>query len=387
MTLPVPPQTPALVIDRAALDRNLRAMQSACDAKRARLRPHGKMHKCSALARLQIKAGAVGLCCQTVGEAEAFARAGITDLLVSAPTPAWGPERIAALAQETGASIAVVCDSASQVDRLAAAARDSGVALGGLVDVNIGMHRAGCTTEEAPKLAARIVAADGLRYDGIQAYFGHLQHLPESRAIANGVANDILKALVVELTTEGLAPPQVTGGGTGTYQLDLEAGVFTELQCGSYALMDAEYRDCGAPHGEWAFEPALFIAATVVSAKHKSHVTIDAGLKATSADVSPRVVGGAPDGSLWRSMGDEHGAIAHPAMLDRLADGADIAALDANLNIAWPDDAPREGDTLWLIPGHIDPTVNLYDAFYVTRDDDGGLDRWPIDARRTSESS
>ena len=383
MNLPSPPQTPALIIDRIALLHNLRTMQAACDAKHIRLRPHGKMHKCSVLAKLQVEQGAVGLCCQTVGEAEAFARAGIADLLVSAPMPAWGPERIAALSKETGANILAVCDSASQIDRLAAAAKSAGVTLGALVDVNIGMHRVGCAVEEASELAARIAVADGLRYCGIQAYFGHLQHLSKGRAAANAVGTDALKALVVELTTEGLAPPVVTGGGTGTYDLDLETGVFTELQCGSYALMDAEYRDCGAAHGEWAFEQALFIAATVVSAKHKSHVTIDVGLKATSMDVNPRVYAGAPEGSIWRSMGDEHGAIAHPAFLERMSEGADIAALDADPEVVWPDDAPREGDTVWLTPGHCDPTINLYDAFYLTRED-GGLDRWPIDARRVS---
>jgi 3-hydroxy-D-aspartate aldolase len=383
MTLAVPPQTPALVIDREALMHNLQTMQAACDAKGVRLRPHGKMHKCSALAKLQMEAGAVGLCCQTVGEAEAFARSGINDLLVSAPLPAWGPERIAALAKDTGAKISAVCDSASQIDRLAAAARSAGVSIGALVDVNIGMHRVGCKPEGAPALAARIAAAEGLCYEGVQAYFGHLQHLAEGRALANATGTDILKSLVVELTTEGLAPEVITGGGTGTYALDLAAGVFTELQCGSYALMDAEYADCGAPEGEWPLRPALFIAATVVSAKHKSHVTIDVGLKATSIDVAPKVAGGAPEGSLWRSMGDEHGAIAHLALLERLAGGADITALDADPDIAWPADAPKEGDIVWLIPGHCDPTINLYDAFYVTRED-GGLDRWPIDARRIS---
>lgn len=381
--LPVPPQTPALVIDRAALMRNLAAMQAACDAKGVRLRAHGKMHKCSTLGKLQVAQGAVGLCCQTVGEAEAYARAGIRDLLVSAPMPSWGPERIATLVKSTGATLSAVCDSAKQIDGLAAAAREVGVEIGALVDVNIGMHRVGCSVEEAPELAAKIVATEGLRYGGIQAYFGHLQHLADGRATANSAGTATLKALIETLSAQDLTPPVVTGGGTGTYRLDLETGVFTELQCGSYALMDAEYLDCGAPDGDWPFEPALFIAASVVSAKHKSHVAVDVGLKASSFDVPPRVVGGAAPGSLWRSMGDEHGAIAHPAFFAALGGGADVAAIDADDALAWPPDAPKEGDTVWLIPGHCDPTINLYDAFFVTRED-GGLDRWPIDARRVS---
>lgn len=381
--LPAPPQTPALVIDRSVLLRNLRIMQDACDAKGVRLRPHGKMHKCSTIAKLQLEAGAVGLCCQTVGEAEAFARAGIADLLVSAPVPVWGAHRLAALASATRAQIAIVCDSNAQIFRLQQAARDAGVTLSALVDVNVGMHRVGCTPEEAPELARQIEAAENLLYGGVQAYFGNLQHLKEGRAAANAAATEVLKALVKKLTDGGLAPPVVTGGGSGTYALDLAAGVFTELQCGSYALMDAEYTECGAPEGDWPFEAALYIAATVVSAKHKSHVTVDVGLKAVSADVTPRVIAGAAPGSIWRAMGDEHGAIVHPDLLPRLAAGEDVAALDADTDVAWPEDVPREGDIVWLQPGHCDPTINLYDAFYVT-DDNGSLERWPIDARRVS---
>lgn len=380
---PAPPQTPALVIDRKALDANLATMQAACDARGVRLRPHGKMHKCTTIGRMQIAAGAVGLCCQTVGEAEVFARGGIGDLLVSAPLPGWGAARIAALARETGAHIACVCDSATQVDRLAAAARDAAITMAALVDVNIGMHRVGCSPDAAPDLAERIAASEGLRYAGVQAYFGHLQHLAEGRSEANAAGTATLRALVADLTRRGFAPPQVTGGGSGTYALDLAAGVFTELQCGSYAVMDAEYLDCGGPAGEWPFRPALFIAGTVVSTQHKSHVTIDVGLKATSSDVAPRIVAGAAAGSIWRSMGDEHGAIAHPATLPRLAAGEIVEAIDADPTLPWPADAPREGDIVWLLPGHCDPTINLYDAFYASCGD-GGYERWPIDARRVS---
>ena len=232
-------------------------------------------------------------------------------------------------------------------------------------------------------MAARITATPGLNYGGVQAYFGNLQHLATGRAEANAAASATLRTLVAELADQGLAPPVVTGGGTGTFQFDLEAGIFTELQCGSYALMDVEYLDCGGPGADWPFAPALFIAASVVSAKHKGHVTVDVGLKASSADMSPRVVGGAAPGSLWRSMGDEHGAIVHPAFFAALSSGTDSAAIDADPALSWQPDAPGEGDIVWMLPGHVDPTINLYDAFYVTRED-GALDRWPIDARRVS---
>lgn len=341
------------------------------------------MHKCSAVAKLQIDHGAVGLCCQTIGEAEAFARAGIADLLVSAPVPPWGAVRLAALSRETGAVLAAVCDSAVQVDRLAAAARAEQVILGALVDIDIAMHRTGCAPDDAAALAARIAAADGLSYRGVQAYFGNIQHQAEGRAEAHARRTAILETLVAQLSAAGLAPPVVTGGGTGTYALYLAGGVFTELQCGSYALMDAEYLDCGGPSGTWPFEPALYIAASVVSARHKSHVAVDVGMKASSADVPPKIVAGAAAGSIWRSMGDEHGAVVHPAFFEQLAAGTEVATIDADPVVAVPDDAPREGDIVWLIPGHCDPTINLYDAFYVT-DGAGGFDRWAIDARRTS---
>ncbi|WP_297512706.1 DSD1 family PLP-dependent enzyme [uncultured Caulobacter sp.] len=386
------PQTPLLVVDRAALERNLDRMQALCDAAGVRLRAHGKMHKCSALARLQIARGAVGLCCQTVGEAEAYAAAGIDDLLVTAPIPPWGAPRLAALAK-TGARIGVVADDEGQIDRLSDAAVAAGVTLDLVVDLDLGTHRAGCYPKDALSLARAADAAPGLRFAGLQAYLGHLQHMDDLalRRSADEAAFATLKGLVAELTAAGLPPSVVTGGGTGTHAYDLASGVYTELQAGSYAIMDVEYDACGGPDGPWGFEPALFVAATVVSARHKSHVTCDAGFKAVSMDGPPaRVVAGAAEGSLWRPMGDEHGMIAHPAMLDVLkAAGRDrlgfahaVDRADADPALAFPADAPKVGDLVWLQPGHCDPTINLYDALHVW--DGKRLERWAVDARRVS---
>jgi 3-hydroxy-D-aspartate aldolase len=368
-----PRQTPALVIRRAALTANLAAMQGACDTAGVRLRAHGKMHKCSALGRLQVADGAVGLCCQTVGEAEAYAAAGIADLLVTAPVPPWGWARLAALPGR----IAAVVDSPEQVARAA----DSGLAL--FVDINLGQHRAGVAPDAALELAQVIAATPGVFFGGIQAYCGHLQHVADraARRTAHAATTARLAAVVADFVAAGLAPPQVTGGGTGTYALDLAAGVFTEIQAGSYALMDVDYTLAGAPEDEWAFAPALFVAATVVSAQHAALVTCDAGLKALYTDgPAPRVVAGAAPGSRWRSMGDEHGAIIHPDFIERLRSET-IDAIDATATI--PPDAPTEGALVWLQPGHVDPTVALHDAFFVA-DEDGRLERWPIDARRLS---
>lgn len=391
------PQTPLLVVDRAALDRNLDRMQTLCDAAGVRLRAHGKTHKCSTLGRLIVERGAAGLCCQTVGEAEAYVAGGIKDVLVTAPVPPWGARRLAALARtglSNGIRIGVVADDEGQVDQLSDAAVAAGVTLDLVVDLDLGTHRAGAYPREAPALARAADAAPGLRFAGIQAYLGHLQHLDDGalRQSANEAAFAALKAVIAELTAAGLPPPVVTGGGTGTHAFDLASGVFTELQAGSYAVMDVEYDACGAPGGgDWPFEPALFVAASVVSARHKSHVVVDAGFKAVSMDGPPaRVVAGAAPGSLWRPMGDEHGMIAHPAAFDLLkAAGRDplgfdkaVIAADADPARAWPADAPKVGDIVWLQPGHCDPTINLYDALHVW--DGERLERWAVDGRRVS---
>ncbi len=375
-----PPQTPALVIRRAALIANLAALQGACDAAGVRLRTHGKMHKCSTLGRLQVAGGAVGLCCQTVGEAEVYVAGGIGDVLVTAPVPAWGWPRLAALAGR--ARVAAVVDSAAQV----AAAAGSGLAL--YVDIDLGQHRAGVAPEAALALAHGIAATPGVRFGGIQAYCGHIQHIADiaPRRDAHAAASARLAAVVADFVAAGIAPPVVTGGGTGTSALDLSGGVYTEIQAGSYALMDVEYGACDGPDGDWPFQPALFVAATVVSARHRAFVTSDAGLKAVHSDgPPPRVVAGAAPGSRWRSFGDEHGGILHPAFLDRLRNAASqVAEVDAiDAEGMMPDDAPAEGALVWLQPGHVDPTVALHDAYWVA-DEAGNLERWPIDARRMS---
>jgi len=391
------PQTPLLVVDRAALLRNIDRMQALCDDAGVNLRAHGKTHKCATLGRLIIEHGAIGLCCQTVGEAEAFVAGGIKDVLVTAPAPPWGAARLAALARTgaaNGVKIGAVADDEDQIDRLSDAAVAAGVILDLVVDLDLGTHRTGAYPHEALTLARAADASPGLRFAGIQAYLGHLQHMDDSalRKSADEAAFATLKAVVAELTAAGLAPPVVTGGGTGTHAFDLASGVFTELQAGSYAVMDVEYDACGAPGGgDWPFEPALFVAATVVSARHKSHVVCDAGFKAMSMDGPPaRVVAGAAPGSLWRPMGDEHGLIAHPATLDVLkAAGRDplgfdkaVAAADADPSRETPADAPKVGDLVWLQPGHCDPTINLYDALHVW--DGERLERWAVDGRRVS---
>ena len=392
-----PVQTPTLVLYRPALERNLARMQQACASAGVRLRAHGKTHKCSTLARRQVALGAVGVCAQTVGEAEAFVAAGIADVLVTSPSPPWGGAGLAALAGE-GRRISAVADDAGQIARLSQAATAAGVQLELVVDIDLGQHRSGAAPDQVGELVRLSSSSPGLRWRGVQAYLGHLQHLsdPALRRQANTVARERLGALLATLRAEGLAPEIVTGGGTGTYTDDLQGGVFTELQAGSYAVMDVEYGDCGAPDGGgWAFEPAMAIAATVVSARHKTHVVVDAGLKSVSVDGPPaRVLSGAPPGGVWRPMGDEHGAIftaeAMPLLRqagrDPLAFQEAIDKADQDGSTPWPADAPVVGNIVWLQPGHCDPTINLYDAFVVL-DEDGSTETWPIDARRRTPPS
>ena len=387
----VPPQTPLLVVRRSALDHNIATMQGRCNTGGVRLRAHGKTHKCSSLGRLQVAGGAVGLCAQTVGEAEAFVAGAIRDVLVTAPHAPWAAPRLAALAKP-GARVGAVVDHADQIEGLGAAAREAGVVLDCVIDIDPGTHRAGVHPSRAVDLARLAAATDGLRYAGLQAYAGHLQHLSDvvARRVADEGVIRLVAGVVEALTAAGLAPPVVTGGGTGTHAWDIASGVFSEIQAGSYALMDVEYEACGGPDGGWPFEQALFVVASVVSANHKSHVTVDAGFKALSVDGPPaRVAHGAAAGSLWRPMGDEHGMILHPSGVPALRGGDFIGAvdaLDADSAAPWPADAPRGGDLVWLQPGHCDPTINLYDALHVVGED-GSFERWPVDARRVSRGT
>lgn len=383
------PTTPVLVIVRSTLDRNLDLMQGRCNAAGVGLRAHGKMHKCSTLARLQMAKGAVGICAQTIGEAEAFAAGGISNLLLTSPVSLKDAGRVAALARWT--RLAAVVDDYSLVNALAVAAQAAESVLDLLVDVDLGQHRTGVTPAEVGPLAQAILDTAATRFTGIQGYLGHLQHIEDARLriTANRSALAVLSTVVDELKAAGIAPRIVTGGGTGTHTSDLASGVFTEIQAGSYALMDTEYGGCEAPDdSQWPFAPALFLASSVVSARHRTHVTIDAGVKALSTDGAvARVVAGAAEGSVWYGMGDEHGAIVHPLAMDIFKAGAhgplalQTAIDSANSKFNPLAGAPTLGDTVWLQPGHCDPTINLHDAFLVL-EPDGSWSRWPIDARR-----
>jgi 3-hydroxy-D-aspartate aldolase len=355
--------TPALVIDRSALDRNIAAMAAHARATGVALRPHVKTHKSVAIARRQIAAGALGVSCVTLGEAEVMVRAGIAGVhITSPPVTAAKIARLAALACAPHQGLSVVVDHAANVAALSAALHGAPSPLPVLVDVDAGQGRTGCTFDAAPTLARAVQAAPGLRFAGIQAYAGHLQHVPsraERRERSLRLA-DRLRHLLQELARNGLASSVVTGGGTGTFDLDPEARVFTELQVGSYVFMDVEYvRALADGRNAPPFETSLFVATAVVSVNQPAYVVTDAGLKSFATDgPTPEPARGAPPGSRYEFFGDEHGKLFVPPGAPR----------------------PALGSVIECVTPHCDPTVNLHDVFHVV-DGDTLVELWPVDAR------
>jgi D-serine deaminase-like pyridoxal phosphate-dependent protein len=369
--MPAPPfpradaPTPALMLDRAALDRNIAKMAAFAAGRGVALRPHAKTHKSADIGRRQIAAGAVGLCCAKLGEAEALAAAGLSGLHLTSPVVAAGAiSRLTALnGQSEGLS--VVVDHPENVRHLNAASAGAARPLTVLIDVDPGNRRTGVASAGAAvALAEEIAGCDALLLGGVQFYCGSQQHIQsfEERRTAVVERTEYLSAVLEALRSAGFAIPVVTGGGTGTFMIDAALGVLTELQVGSYIFLDREYGDCELAGGEDpAFEPSLFVDATVISANADGRVTVDAGLKALSPDAGPPEVAGAlaPDAH-YLFMGDEHGAI---------------------LSAEGP--LPELGERVALLPGHCDPTVNLYD-FYHVRDGDMVVEIWPVTARGRS---
>lgn len=354
--------TPALLLDLDAFERNLDRMQAAADAAGVALRPHAKAHKCPAVAQTQLARGAVGVCCQKASEALPFLRAGVRDVHVSNELAT--PDKARVLARwARHARLSVCVDAAAQVQALAEATREAGTALGVLVEIDIGQGRCGVAgAEDVLRLLERLAAHPQLEFRGLQAYQGGLQHLrghAERRGQALRAAGRAA-AVVAALRAEGVRCATVTGGGTGSVEFDLDSGVYTELQPGSYAFMDRDYAD-NEPGARLRFEHALFVATRVMSTAAGTHAVVDAGLKSMSLESGlPRAW---PPGTAWRyaQANDEHG----------LVEAAGAAAL------------PALGELLCLVPGHCDPTFNLHDEVVAYRGDTVEA-LWPIAARGCS---
>jgi 3-hydroxy-D-aspartate aldolase len=356
-------QTPCLILDLDALERNIKKMGDYARAHGMRHRVHGKMHKSVDVAKLQESlGGAVGVCCQKVSEAEVFARGGIKDVLVS--NQVRHPAKIDRLARipKLGARAICCVDDIANIADLSAAAVKHGTQIECLVEIDCGAGRCGVTTTPAVvEIAKAIDAAPGLKFAGLQAYQGAMQHMDsyEDRKAKIALAVAQVKDAVDTLKAEGLECDIVGGGGTGSYYFESTSGVYNELQCGSYAFMDADYGRIldkdgkRIDQGEW--ENALFILTSVMSHAKADKAIVDAGLKAQSVDSGLPVIFGRDDVK-YVKCSDEHGVVADPE-----------GVLKVN-------------DKLRLVPGHCDPTCNVHDWYVGVR---GGKVEtlWPVSAR------
>ena len=350
--------TPALVLDLDAFERNLHRMADAIQGHPVRLRPHGKSHKCPEIALRQVALGAVGICCQKVSEAAVFVEAGIRDVLVTNQVVGSAKlRRLAGLAHR--ARIGVLVDDPLQVQALAEAARAQSASIDVYVEVDVGGGRCGVAPgPAAAQLARQIADLPPLRFAGLQCYHGPAQHrrTPDERARAIGAAVEAAAMSRRLIEADGLQVERITGAGTGSFLIERDSGVFNEIQAGSYIFMDRDYADNQRGPDDLAFEHALFVRSAVLSRTEPTRAVIDAGLKASSIDSGMPVVWQRSELRFVKAA-DDHGVL-------EVAAGAHLAL----------------GDVVMLVPGHCDPTVNLYDEIVCIR---GGYVEalWPVAAR------
>jgi D-serine deaminase-like pyridoxal phosphate-dependent protein len=346
--------TPALLLDADALEANVQLMANFFANRHSKLRPHFKSHKCTTIARMQMKAGAIGITCAKLGEAEVVADAGIRNILVA--NQIVGPLKIRRLIELCRrADPMVVVDSADNVKMLSEHASAAGVQIGVLVEVNVGMSRCGVAAgQPALDLARLVVASPGLRFEGLHGYEGHCVDLRDD---AERVAQtrQSLKLIVDTrrlIERSGLEVHIVTGGGTGTYMINGDCEGVDEVQAGSYAAMDWWYTDIRPE-----FKQALSILATVVSRPSPDLIVIDVGRKGVGAEWGPPRVKNLPGSEVVSYSSEEHMKISVPR----------------DLTI-------RVGDRIEIVPSHGCTTSNLYPEFIVHRK--GAVtDKWPIEGR------
>lgn len=358
--------TPALLLDLDAFEANVAAMSRHCRGHRLALRPHGKTHKCPTIANALIRAGAVGACAAKISEAEVFAAHGVSGLLVT--TPVVGKhkiERAVALARKHGDTL-FLADHPANVHDLDAAAGAAGVILNVVIDLHVGRKGGVRPGEPALELAHLVTLLKNLRLTGLQAYAGYASHT-EGYDRRRAASEEALTPAVETqrlLTRHGIECPLLTGGSTGTYDIDAAIDGVTELQPGSYIFMDLDYQNIGGRDGGpyRDFRTALTVLTTVVSKPTTSLAVIDGGTKAFSTDrpLVPQAKG--IDGILYSWGGDEHGKL-------------DLRRASAPVEL---------GDRLEFVVPHCDPTVNLYDRLLCLRGD--AVEAiWPIAARGKSQ--
>ncbi len=346
--------TPCMVVDAAAASRNIQRCAAFFAGQRAALRPHFKAHKCTTLMRQQLAAGGcAGVACQTSWEALVLARAGFGDVLIANQVvDAAALGELAEAAAMTALTVAV--DHESQVDLLAETASRHRVPIGVLIELDVGAGRCGLPLGDAGliPLAEQVARHDRLSFRGLQAYEGHavLRDSHEVRATLVQQAAFCVRQEQARLAAAGFDCEIISGGGTGTYDLAAQSGALTEVQAGSYVLMDGRYDTLGLP-----FEPALYCVATVISRRH-ARAVLNVGLKELTAEYGMPVIQAA--GARITALSDEHAQVT-------------LAAGQTGLAI---------GDKVPLIPAHVDPAVNLYDRLFAWHE--GGITEWEVDGRR-----
>jgi len=350
--------TPALILDLDAFERNLKCLQNAVSRAGVRLRPHAKSHKCPEIALRQIQAGAVGICCQKVSEAAVFVDAGVPDVFIT--NQVVGEKKVAhALDLATRARIGVLVDDEDQISAFARASAERQVSIDVYLEIDVGMGRCGVVSiERAVAMAQQIDTAPYLNFMGLQCYHGSAQHyrLPEERQQA--IAAVCAKAAAAKAAIEdvGIRVERISGAGTGSVMLESNSKLFNEVQAGSYILMDRDYATNQRDPDDLPFEHALFVKTAILSHPTANRAVVDAGLKASSVDSGMPVVWQRSDAKYIKAS-DEHG----------------VLELTANSTL-------KLGDYVMLVPGHCDPTVNLYDEIIGVRGERVEV-IWPVAAR------
>ncbi|MEY4399932.1 MAG: hypothetical protein RLZZ539_1261 [Pseudomonadota bacterium] len=350
--------TPALVLDLDAFERNMKLLQDAVSSAGVRLRPHAKSHKCPDIALRQIELGAVGICCQKVSEAAVFVDAGVSDIFIT--NQVVGEKKVShALDLAARARIGVLVDHEDQISAFARASAERRVSIDVYLEIDVGMGRCGMVSiERAVAMAQQIAAAPYLNFMGLQCYHGSAQHyrLPEERQQA--IAAVCAKAAATKAAIEGVGiqVERISGAGTGSVMLESHSKLFNEVQAGSYILMDRDYATNQRDPSDLPFEHALFVKTAVLSHPSANRAVVDAGLKASSVDSGMPVVWQRTDAKYLKAS-DEHGVLE-----------------------LTPNSTLKLGDYVMLVPGHCDPTVNLYDELIAIRGNRVEA-IWPIAAR------
>ena len=352
--------TPALVIDKNKLLNNIMLMQKLATAKSISVRPHAKTHKCTRLAQLQQTYGAIGICITKVSEALIMAQNSVTGLLITSPVITGTKIRHLIEVVKLAPDTILVVDNLDNAYTLNTIFKAQNLHLNILVDIDAGIGRTGVIPANTLDLIHQIIKLHNINFLGIQCYAGHLQHitnLADRRTKSHEILN-IAGQIKQQLIDFGIPCKIQTGSGTGTFSIDAEVTAVTEIQPGSYCVMDQEYNDI--EHKDAKFLPAMTMLTTVISTNHGSHVTVDAGTKALyRVDTKPKIISHTNLCYDWDSFGDEHGKVS------RINNEGTL---------------PMLGEVLELVVAHCDPTINLFDYFYIT-DNDIVIDRWHIDLR------